>query len=143
MLTPSSAKDFHGRPCTILLVHEPYDGATSTSSGNSSLFTDYLWQPWREFGAYSYQGIWYFADTVIPRTDYRHCSDCFRFFYFQNNIGPDSQKHIAQLLISMKQKSPELEIPEGIFYDGIPQTNLYVEKKDLNTGTFTTSWFTE
>lgn len=55
-------------------------------------------------------------------------------FYFQNNIGPDSQKHIAQLLISMKQKSPELEIPEGIFYDGIPQTNLYVEKKDLNTG---------
>ena len=55
-------------------------------------------------------------------------------FYFQNNIGPDSQKHIAQLLISMKQKSPELEIPEGIFYDGIPRTNLYVEKKDLNTG---------
>ena len=55
-------------------------------------------------------------------------------FYFQNNIGPNSQKHIAQLLISMKQKSPELEIPEGIFYDGIPQTNLYVEKKDLNTG---------
>lgn len=55
-------------------------------------------------------------------------------FYFQNNIGPDSQKHIAQLLISMKQKSPELEIPEGIFYNGIPQTNLYVEKKDLNTG---------
>jgi len=34
----------------------------------------------------------------------------------------------------MKQKSPELEIPEGVFYGGIPQTNLYVEKKDLETG---------
>lgn len=40
----------------------------------------------------------------------------------------------TQLLISMKQKSPELEIPEGIFYDGIPNTNLYVQKKDLKTG---------
>ena len=34
----------------------------------------------------------------------------------------------------MKQKSPELEIPEGIFYNGIPDTNLYVEKRDLKTG---------
>ena len=41
---------------------------------------------------------------------------------------------LAQLLISMKQKSPELEIPEGIFYDGIPNCNLYVQKKDLKTG---------
>lgn len=55
-------------------------------------------------------------------------------FFFQNYVGPDAQKHIAQLLISMKQKSPELEIPEGVFYGGIPQTNLYVEKKDLETG---------
>ena len=49
-------------------------------------------------------------------------------FYFQNNIGPDSTKNLAQLLNSMKQKSPELEIPEGIFYDGIPNSNLYVQK---------------
>ncbi len=55
-------------------------------------------------------------------------------FYFQNNIGPEAQKHLSQLLISMKQKSPELEIPEGVFYDGIPQTNIYVQKKDMNTG---------
>lgn len=55
-------------------------------------------------------------------------------FYFQNNIGPQSTKNLAQLLVSMKQKSPELEIPEGIFYDGIPQCNLYVQKKDLETG---------
>ena len=58
----------------------------------------------------------------------------FGSFYFQNNIGPKSNLKIAQLVISMKQKSPELEIPEGIFYDGIPNCNLYVQKKDLKTG---------
>ena len=55
-------------------------------------------------------------------------------FYFQNNVGPSSTMKLAQLLISMKQKSPEVEIPEGIFYDGIPNCNLYVQKKDLKTG---------
>ena len=54
--------------------------------------------------------------------------------YFQEKIGPDANKNLAQLLISMKQKSPELEIPEGVFYDGIPGTNLYVQRKDMNTG---------
>ena len=58
----------------------------------------------------------------------------FGSFYFQNNIGPESTKNMAQLLLSMKQKSPELEIPEGVFYDGIPNCNLYVQKKDLKTG---------
>jgi len=55
-------------------------------------------------------------------------------FYFQNNIGPTANMKIGQLLISMKQKSPELEIPEGVFYDGIPNSNLYVQKKDIKTG---------
>ena len=54
--------------------------------------------------------------------------------YFQNVIGPNANMSFAQLLISMKQKSPELEIPEGIFYDGIPQTSLYVQKKDPQSG---------
>lgn len=59
---------------------------------------------------------------------------CLSSFYFQNNIGPQANMKLTQLLISMKQKSPELEIPEGIFYDGIPNTNIYVQKKDLKTG---------
>lgn len=58
----------------------------------------------------------------------------FTSFYFQNNIGPQANMKLTQLLISMKQKSPELEIPEGIFYDGIPNSNIYVQKKDLKTG---------
>lgn len=59
---------------------------------------------------------------------------CACSFYFQNNIGPRANLKLGQLLISMKQKSPELEIPEGIFYDGIPNCNLYVQKKDVKTG---------
>ena len=59
---------------------------------------------------------------------------CCCSFYFQNVVAPDANKSFAQLLLSMKQKSPELEIPEGIFYDGIPNCNLYVQRKDLNTG---------
>lgn len=59
---------------------------------------------------------------------------CFTSLYFQNTIGPNANKQMGLMLMSMKQKSPELEIPEGIFYDGIPNSNLYVQKKDLNTG---------
>lgn len=55
-------------------------------------------------------------------------------FYFQDVIGPNANMSFARLLLSMKQKSPELEIPEGVFYDGIPQCNLYVQKKDVKTG---------
>ena len=55
-------------------------------------------------------------------------------FYFQDVIGPSTNKAFAQLLVSMKQKSPELEIPEGIFYDGIPNANIYVHRKDMDTG---------
>lgn len=59
---------------------------------------------------------------------------CFCSFYFQNYVGPNANMKMAQLMISMSQKNPELEIPEGIFYDGIPNSNIYVQKKDLKTG---------
>ena len=59
---------------------------------------------------------------------------CLASFYFQNNVGPQATMKISQLLVSMKQKSPELMIPEGIFYDGIPNSNIYVQRKDLETG---------
>ena len=55
-------------------------------------------------------------------------------FYFQEVIGPRAFIAFQQLLISMKQTNPEVEIPEGIFYDGIPNSNLYVQKKDLDRG---------
>ena len=55
-------------------------------------------------------------------------------FYFQEVIGPRAFISFQHLLISMKQTNPEVEIPEGIFYDGIPNANLYVQKKDLARG---------
>ena len=55
-------------------------------------------------------------------------------FYFQEVIGPKSFISFRQLLISMQQKNPEVEIPEGIFYDGIRGSNIYVQKKDMQTG---------
>ena len=39
----------------------------------------------------------------------------FGSFYFQNNVGPKSNMKLAQLLFSMNQKTPEREIPQGIF----------------------------
>lgn len=55
-------------------------------------------------------------------------------FYFQNVIGPIAQAKLGTLLISMKQKSPEVDIPEGVFYSDIPGYNLKVAKKDRETG---------
>lgn len=55
-------------------------------------------------------------------------------FFFQNDVLPHAQVKMWTLLYSMKQKSPEVEIPEGVFYDQIPGYNLFVEKKNPETG---------
>lgn len=55
-------------------------------------------------------------------------------FYFQNDVLPKAQVKMWTLLFSMKQKSPELEIPEGAFYDEIPGFNLFVQSKNKQTG---------
>ncbi len=54
-------------------------------------------------------------------------------FGFQNSISPQAQVNLKSLLFSMKQSSPALEIPEGIFYSRIPKVNLYVEEKNTET----------
>lgn len=59
---------------------------------------------------------------------------CCVSFYFQNVIGPIAQSKLSALIISMKQKSPELDIPEGVFYSEIPNYNLKIAKKDRKTG---------
>lgn len=33
-------------------------------------------------------------------------------FFFQNVVGPKAQKELWTLIVSMKQKSPEVDIPE-------------------------------
>ncbi|MBO5053348.1 MAG: LptF/LptG family permease [Muribaculaceae bacterium] len=56
-------------------------------------------------------------------------------FFFQNNVLPIAQTKMYTLLFSMRQKSPEVEIPVKSFYDQIPGMNLYIDSKDRKTGT--------
>ena len=51
-------------------------------------------------------------------------------FYFQDHIIPHSQVKYYTLLYSIRQKSPELAIPERTFSNEIPGYNLYVQEKD-------------
>ena len=55
-------------------------------------------------------------------------------FYFQNVVGPIAQAKLGTLILSMKQKSPELDIPEGVFYSEIPDYNLKIAKKKPENG---------
>lgn len=55
-------------------------------------------------------------------------------FFFQNNIMPIAQVKLYSLLYSIRAKSPELDIPEGVFYKEITGYNVYVKEKDNRTG---------
>ncbi len=55
-------------------------------------------------------------------------------YFYQDYLVPKAQVKMWTLLFSMKQKSPELEIPEGVFYDQIPGYNLFVQSKNKDTG---------
>lgn len=55
-------------------------------------------------------------------------------FFFQNEAMPRINVKFRSLLYSIKQKSPELDIPEGSFYSGIENRSIYVKKKDPETG---------
>lgn len=59
---------------------------------------------------------------------------CVGAFFFSNNILPKSQVKLWALIFSLKQKSPELDIPVGEFYDGIEGYNLMVGNKNIKTG---------
>ena len=55
-------------------------------------------------------------------------------FYFQNFTSPEAQIQLKTLLFSMKQQSPAVEIPEGVFYSGVPNVNIFVQEKNTETG---------
>lgn len=59
---------------------------------------------------------------------------CFGVFAFQDKVIPETQKRMYALLLSVKRKTPELEIPVGSFYKQIEGYNLYVKHKDPETG---------
>ena len=55
-------------------------------------------------------------------------------FYFQNVITPLSQMKLMTMMYSIKQTSPESDIPEKIFYNKIEGYNIYVDHKNEDTG---------
>ena len=55
-------------------------------------------------------------------------------FFFQNNVLPVAQTKMWTLMFSVRQKTPEVEIPERSFYDQIPNINLYIDHKNPETG---------
>lgn len=59
---------------------------------------------------------------------------CGGAFLFSNYVLPVSQVKLWALIFSLRQKSPELEIPQGEFYDGIDGYNIYVRQKDPQKG---------
>ena len=59
---------------------------------------------------------------------------CSGAFLFSNYVLPVSQVKLWALIFSLRQKSPELEIPQGEFYDGIDGYNIYVRHKNPKEG---------
>lgn len=59
---------------------------------------------------------------------------CIGGFFFSNNVIPYAQRKMWSLMFSIRQKSPELEIPVGEFYSGIQGWNIYVRNRDNRTG---------
>lgn len=55
-------------------------------------------------------------------------------FYFQNNVAPKATENLYRLLWSIREASPEVDIPEGVFYSGVEGLNMYVKKKNKETG---------
>ncbi len=55
-------------------------------------------------------------------------------FYFQNVTVPRAAQNLYSIIFSIDEKSPELEIPEGVFYSQIKGYNMYVKHKNFDTG---------
>lgn len=58
---------------------------------------------------------------------------CIGAFFFSNNVIPVMQMKMWTLMISVQQKSPELDIPIGEFYSGVNGLHFYVRGKDHKT----------
>ena len=56
-------------------------------------------------------------------------------FFFQNEVLPRAQVKMWTIVFSVRQKTPDLDIPEGAFYDQIPGYNVYVKHKNRDNGT--------
>ena len=82
------------------------------------------------------QFLWRYVDELVGKGLEMSVMAQF-FFYSALTLVPVSLPLavlLASLILSMKQKSPELDIPEGVFYSEIKDYNLKVAKKNRKTG---------
>lgn len=57
----------------------------------------------------------------------------FTLFIYLNTAVMDAQVRFYQIVFSVREARPDLDIPEGVFYDGISGYNIFVTKKDPKT----------
>lgn len=55
---------------------------------------------------------------------------CVGAFFFSNTVLPMAQTKLWALIFSLRQKSPELDIPVGEFYSGINGMTVYVRERE-------------
>jgi len=55
---------------------------------------------------------------------------CFGAFIFSNQVLPAAQSRLWALVFSLRQKSPELDIPVGEFHSGIDGFTIYVRGRE-------------
>ncbi|MDY6121892.1 MAG: LptF/LptG family permease [Porphyromonas sp.] len=63
------------------------------------------------------------------------CVCAFGLLMFQNNLIAVAQVKLYTIIYSARNATPELEIPEGVFYNGIQGYNVYVSRKDRESHT--------
>jgi lipopolysaccharide export system permease protein len=54
-------------------------------------------------------------------------------FLFANNVMPITNLKMRSLLYDIQQQRPELQIREGVFYNGIENYSIYIGKKDYKS----------
>lgn len=54
-------------------------------------------------------------------------------FFFANNILPVTNLKMKSLLYDVRQQRPEVQITEGVFYNGLENYSIRVERKDPTT----------
>lgn len=54
-------------------------------------------------------------------------------FFYQDRLVPQYRVKLQSLFTSIKQKNPEVAIPEGSFYNELPGFSVYVKKKNHKT----------
>ncbi len=54
-------------------------------------------------------------------------------FFVMNNFVPYSYQKMGNLLFDIRQMKQEIEFPDGVFFNGIPQVSIRVTKQDPKT----------